>query len=84
MPLYGWAGPGNMRELTLDRAQPPTFTVPTGPDAAPSSSVKLFICQECQRKFKKAMIAARHFNYAHEALKLDSDSWRTHVQEVWE
>lgn len=87
MPVYGWSGPGEMREITLDRAKPPEVTEPTsstlpgGPERT-----RFYKCgvPNCGQKFKKAMILARHFNTNHEDLFEDKDSWRAHSVEVWE
>lgn len=85
-PLYGWQ-PGGMRELDLARTKTPEVSEPTSVDAAGGSGkAKLFKCgvDECGAKFKKAMILARHFNTNHEVLKVDKDSWRQYLQEIWE
>jgi uncharacterized C2H2 Zn-finger protein len=73
-----------MRELDLARTVAPEISVPAATAVVASESQKLFICKQCDRRFKKAMIAARHFNSAHMELKAEKDSWRLHVEEVWE
>jgi hypothetical protein len=79
MPIYGWAGPGETRRLDLDRATTPEVTEPTAP--APQRD-PLHECQLCMKKFKKAMIMARHFNKTHEDLREDKDSWREYTKEI--
>lgn len=79
MPIYGWEGPGQTRRLDQDRATTPTVTEPTAPTAPVE---RLHKCTVCNRKFKKAMIAARHFNKSHEELRTDKESWREHVVET--
>ena len=83
MPLYGWSGPGKIREMDLSRAVTPELLEPSAPTLVAPATVQLFKCTVCSRKFKKAMIVARHFNSAHEDLKEEKDSWRLHVEEVW-
>jgi hypothetical protein len=81
MPLYGWSGPGKMREMDLARTKAPEIVMPTTVSLV-KEPVKVFKCTECGKKFKKAMIVARHFNSAHSELKEDKDSWRLYVEEV--
>lgn len=86
-PLYGWEGPGKTREMDLPRATTPDLEAPTSPDGGVASpSVQLFRCTvpECGRKFKKAMIVARHFSASHSDLGEDGKTWREFVEEVWE
>jgi hypothetical protein len=70
-----------MREMDLARTRTPEISMPTTVGLV-AEAVKLFKCKECDRKFKKAMIAARHFNSAHVELKEEKDSWRLHIEEV--
>ena len=78
-----------MREITHDRVKAPSLSEPTGPEAdgPVEGAARLFECTivKCRgRRFKKAMIAARHFNTTHSDLAADKDSWREHVKEVLE
>jgi len=67
----------------MTRARAPEITAPTAAKAADDpTDHAVFQCMVCERKFKKAMIAARHFNSAHHDLKDEKDSWRLHVEEV--
>jgi len=87
MSLHGWAGPGKLRELSLDRAQSPTITEPTSPDADGFvHAEKLHVCNvhDCGKRFKLAAILARHFNSNHSDLREDKDTWRKYQGEVWE
>ncbi len=79
MPVYGWAGPGETRRLDLDRATTPEVTEPT---EVAKTVTKLQQCVLCNKKFKKAMIMARHFNKSHEDLREDKDSWREYTKEI--
>lgn len=84
-PLYDWIGPGETKQRDLARTTTPQVTKPASPTPAlPQASQPRWVCavEGCGRKFKKAMIAARHFNSAHETLKQDKDSWREWVEQV--
>ena len=82
-PLYGWTGPGKTRELTLDRSHAPDIASPSGATVVAPMTTKLIECTVCDRRFKQAMIAARHFSTSHSSLKTEKDSWREHTKEVW-
>ena len=85
MPHYGWQGPGETRELTLTRVKAPTITEPASSRAeGTEEKTRFFRCTApgCGRKFKKAMILARHFNTTHDDLMADKDSWRTYSEVV--
>lgn len=88
MSHYGWAGPGELRPLTLDRANAPEVEEPESPDmpAGEHEKTLLHVCtvEDCGRRFKKRMILARHFNASHEDLREDSDTWREYADERWE
>ena len=86
MGLYHWNGPGKIEQIDLPRAIPPVVVAPTGPDipGAVDEKIKLFICTVCDRKFRKAMIVARHFNSSHSDMKKDAETWRGHMKDVFE
>ncbi len=79
MVLLGWQGPGQVREMGLERAHAPELTAPA--QTPTKEPMKLFGCKVCERKFRKAMIMARHFNTSHADLKKDAETWREFVQE---
>ena len=83
MALYGWSGPGKLRELGYNRASAPEAVEP---EVTKSDQMKVHICtvNECNRRFKHPMMIARHFNANHDDLKEDKDSWRDHCTEIWE
>jgi uncharacterized C2H2 Zn-finger protein len=81
MPTYGWAGPGKMREMEHQRTIKPSLVEPVNVQKA-KENLTIFKCDLCDRKFKKAMMAARHFNSAHDDKKVDKDSWREYVKEA--
>lgn len=85
MVLLGWAGPGNMRVLSQTRAEAPTIQDITAPVTDEVVATKLHVCTVvgCGKKFKLAMIVARHFNANHGDLRKDKDSWREFTEEVW-
>lgn len=85
MPNYAWSGPGQLRELSLDRSEAPEITEPLSPRVIGiEQTERLHKClvSGCGRKFRKAMIAARHFNASHSDLREDKGSWREYVEEV--
>lgn len=90
MPHYLWKGPGNIEETELARARPVRVDHPIKPElegpAASEEGTRLFECtvEGCGKKFKKAMLVARHFNGSHDELREDKDSWREFSEEVWE
>lgn len=87
MPHYGWAGPGELRQLDLPRAKTPEVERPQSPsDPIEGEKTKLHVCtvDGCGKKFKKAMLVARHFNSSHGELREDKDTWREWREEVWE
>lgn len=86
MPLYEWKGPGEMRQADLARATTPKLAKPVGPAAETVEGETHWVCtvKGCGRKFRKAMIAARHFNQSHEMLREDKDSWRDYTEEITE
>jgi uncharacterized C2H2 Zn-finger protein len=59
----------------------PKIEEPAEPAAMPDT---FFECSVCDKRFKKAMIAARHFNSAHSEMKVDKDTWRDYVKETSE
>ncbi len=86
MAEYGWVGPGKMRSLDHTRAEAPIIAVPVelsedGPDA----QTQLYVCSidGCGKRYKLAMLIARHFNANHAALRKDKDTWREYYEEVW-
>ena len=85
MPLYGWSGPGQMREMELVRTKPPKLSEPQ-PSQTDFQDSQFFLCgvPECGKKFRKAMIMARHFNTSHSSLFENSETWRKYVSEVRE
>tara|TARA_R110002020_G_scaffold121916_1_gene276990 strand:+ start:1721 stop:1972 length:252 start_codon:yes stop_codon:yes gene_type:complete len=83
MPIYGWAGPGKLRPMTFESTKTPEVSEPIAP-SKDDSKVVIFECTVCDKRFKKAMIAARHFNSAHSEMKVDKDSWRGYVKETSE
>lgn len=87
MTLYGWQGPGQLRELSLDRAEVPKIVEPSSPVTdTVVRVVPIHICTvpECGKRFKLRAIMARHFNANHEALRKDKDTWRDFTEEVLE
>lgn len=86
MTLYGWSGPGKLREMGLDRAVTPEITEPSDPGVSEAELMKFYQCtvDKCGKRFKVAMLIARHFNSSHEGLKKDKDSWREFNEEIWE
>lgn len=82
MPRYGWAGPGDVHELTLARARVPTLTEPSDP-GEDTEMMQLWKCKVCGKKFAKPMIVARHFNSSHEDQRIDAESWREFSEEIW-
>ena len=54
MPLYGWSGPGKMREMDLARTKAPEIVMPTTVSLV-KEPVKVFKCTECGKKFKKGV-----------------------------
>lgn len=85
-PLYAWDGPGQTRELSLSRAEPPKITRPASPTEGSADIDMLWECtvDDCGKRFKKAMIGARHFNSSHSDLKIEKESWRKWVKRVIE
>jgi len=86
-PLYGWSGPGEIREISLQRTRRPEITRPNQVESdVDQATEKRITCtvDGCGRIFKKNMIMARHFNSAHEDLREDKDSWRQWSKEKWE
>lgn len=84
MPEFSWKGPGEMEETTLSRGRAPEIQEPTKADVT-GNKTKLYACKvpSCNARFKKSMIHARHFNTTHEDLKVDKDTWRNYIEEVW-
>lgn len=86
-PLLHWKGPGKMERQDLARTKRPEIKAPQRPAVDTGEEPeRRFVCtvDGCGKKFKKAMIMARHFNSTHEAEYEDKDSWREHHKEVWE
>ena len=89
MANYQWDGPGKMREVGLIRAEAPEITEPSAPGGAEAGR-RLHRCtvKGCNRKFTKAMIAARHFNASHGDLRevgeVGKDAWREWIETVSE
>lgn len=88
MPHLLWKGPGDLQEAGLDRATKPKITEPSSPNDSPDETKlqKFFYCtvQDCNKKFTKAMLVARHFNSTHSDLREDKDSWREFSLEAFE
>lgn len=87
MPRFLHKGPGRMERVDAPRADTPEVTEPANPgtETQPETRYRCVVPVDgdtCGREFKKAMIAARHFNASHEEHREDSDSWRDHVEEV--
>lgn len=87
MAEYLWKGPGEIEQKTLTRASTPDIQQPISPEPSlPKKKERRIRCtvDGCGRKFKKAMILARHFNSAHEDLREDKDTWRSFSEEIFE
>jgi hypothetical protein len=78
--LYLWKGPGRMEEAELNRSQPPKLTTPAGVTQAPHEESWVCVVEGCKKRFRKAMLAAKHFNQTHTDLFEDKESWRTYVE----
>lgn len=85
MALFLWKGPGQMEEVTHERALAPTLEEPGVPQLGQTDEIKLIECivQDCNQRFKIPAIAARHFNSSHADLRDDAESWREYTQEIW-
>lgn len=81
MAHYGWAGPGKMQELEFDRVKPPELVEPTSVAMPGEATETVWCCTLCDKKFRKSMILARHFNTNHTDHKTDKDSWREYAKE---
>lgn len=87
MAHYHWRGAGQTEEVSQSRSKAPEITELTNPSPPVEQELtRLYVCgvEGCEKKFKKPMIIARHFNSNHADLREDKDTWRDYYEEIWE